>query len=467
MFGAEFPYFNMQQLNLDWVIDKIKGMLSFLPDDGAVGQILRRTADGAEWSDETGDSVESVNGKTGAVVLDADDILMSGNSSVEDAIDYLKSDFNDVFTFTLAKSINRLNPTTITSGAYIANDDSLVPQTGYGYSDFIDVTPGEKIRCTYWSSVANARGVFYDGSKNKLATITSQADLTNYTGIDYPYWECTIPTGAVYVRVNVRPAWVGSSWMVVLNRAFPTAYVAYTGDTIEKSINSDVTVTMPYYPKLHGKKIMFCGDSITYGSYADTDDLGNKKNFGWYIKQATGADVQFNAVQGSTMMNVTGKNPFSVDRYTQLGTGLDYIILAFVTNDSAENNSLIGQYGDTTNGTFWGAWKIVLDYLIQTYPTAKIGIIGFWRGNQKYLWTDALREIAHKYRIPFLDFMLDPQVPMVGGTDFRSYYPNAPFTVDYNTMVARQDTFLADAIHPNNAGYQYLATIIQQYIESL
>ena len=91
MFGVEFPYFNMQQLNLDWVIDKIKGMLSFLPDDGAVGQILRRTADGAEWSDETSDSVESVNGKTGAVVLDADDIMMNNNESVEDSVSDLKS----------------------------------------------------------------------------------------------------------------------------------------------------------------------------------------------------------------------------------------------------------------------------------------------------------------------------------------------------------------------------------------
>ena len=92
----EFPYFNMQQLNLDWIIDKIKGMLSFLPDDGAAGQILRRTADGAEWSDETVDSVESVNGKTGAVVLDADDILMSDNSTVEDTVDDLKSNLGYV-----------------------------------------------------------------------------------------------------------------------------------------------------------------------------------------------------------------------------------------------------------------------------------------------------------------------------------------------------------------------------------
>jgi len=81
--GIQFPYFNSQQLNLDWIVDKIKGMLDFLPDDGTAGQILRRTADGAEWSDEeTGGAVESVNGKTGAVVLDKTDIGLGNVANV-------------------------------------------------------------------------------------------------------------------------------------------------------------------------------------------------------------------------------------------------------------------------------------------------------------------------------------------------------------------------------------------------
>ena len=77
MLGNIFqPFTSMQELNLDWILTKIKIMLRFLPDDGAVGQILRRTAHGAEWSDEqgAGGSVTSVNGMQGAVVLDASDV---------------------------------------------------------------------------------------------------------------------------------------------------------------------------------------------------------------------------------------------------------------------------------------------------------------------------------------------------------------------------------------------------------
>lgn len=70
-----FPYSSMQEINLDWILTKVKNILRFVPDDGAVGQILRRTAHGAEWSDEqSGGAVSSVNGQTGAVVLDAGDV---------------------------------------------------------------------------------------------------------------------------------------------------------------------------------------------------------------------------------------------------------------------------------------------------------------------------------------------------------------------------------------------------------
>ena len=76
IFGNKPPYTTMQQLNLDWILAKLKTLLRLVPDNGAVGQILRRTRDGAEWSDETGGggAVSSVNGQTGAVVLDAADV---------------------------------------------------------------------------------------------------------------------------------------------------------------------------------------------------------------------------------------------------------------------------------------------------------------------------------------------------------------------------------------------------------
>lgn len=74
-FGAfpKLPYSTMQQLNLDWILDRIR---RFLPDTGTKGQVLTRTKDGAAWADPEAASgaVSSVNGKTGSVVLTASDV---------------------------------------------------------------------------------------------------------------------------------------------------------------------------------------------------------------------------------------------------------------------------------------------------------------------------------------------------------------------------------------------------------
>lgn len=115
----KFPFLNSQQLNLDWIMQQLRAILNFLPvDQGAVGDVLQRGTEGATWqpltsvvydidgmspaaevttSDElpiydvsaqgnykvtvqdildlaAASPVSSVNGQTGAVVLDADDV---------------------------------------------------------------------------------------------------------------------------------------------------------------------------------------------------------------------------------------------------------------------------------------------------------------------------------------------------------------------------------------------------------
>ena len=117
---SKFPFFSMQQLNLDWIMTQLKKVLAFLPFDGSPGQILQRGSDRARWvnigavsmdihglqtaTDVRGADelpvynttvegnrkmtisalaamipspaapVQSVNGQTGAVVLDAEDV---------------------------------------------------------------------------------------------------------------------------------------------------------------------------------------------------------------------------------------------------------------------------------------------------------------------------------------------------------------------------------------------------------
>ena len=39
----------MQELNLDWMMEKLKALLKFIPQNGSAGDVLQRTYDGAVW----------------------------------------------------------------------------------------------------------------------------------------------------------------------------------------------------------------------------------------------------------------------------------------------------------------------------------------------------------------------------------------------------------------------------------
>lgn len=56
--GIKFPYLNTQELNLDWIMTKIKELMGFMPTDGDVGDILMRNSDGAAWEPPTAVQVD-------------------------------------------------------------------------------------------------------------------------------------------------------------------------------------------------------------------------------------------------------------------------------------------------------------------------------------------------------------------------------------------------------------------------
>lgn len=47
--NIKFPFFTLQELNLDWLLTEVKRIAGFMPQDGNVGDILTRKSDGAAW----------------------------------------------------------------------------------------------------------------------------------------------------------------------------------------------------------------------------------------------------------------------------------------------------------------------------------------------------------------------------------------------------------------------------------
>lgn len=386
----------------------------------------------------------------------------TAGTAVREQISNAFKEYNKVKTSEF--SVNVFNKKTAVIGGFISGKGTVLDTSNaaYGYSDIILVKEGDVIISRFSPNLITYPGCLYysDGSVANIKSnaIDYVADTPDY--ID-SLQRFTIPHGVYGIRLNIRTAYI-DDWIIVKNNEYPSEYIPYYEKT---KLRENVGVPCNI---LDGKTWVVCGDSITKGAAADIDENGEAKTYQYYIGKRNNMTVVVDAKSGSTMMNVEGRAPFSVERYKDLGEKADYITLAFGTNDSTYDEAMIGNIDDKDNSTFYGAWNVVLKYLISTYPTAKIGIIGFWRGNQQYQYTDALRNVAHKFGVPFLDFMFDKSIPLIGGTDFRSYNPNAqePY-VDYDILTARKSVFLADNIHPNDIGYQYISTIIENWLRSL
>ena len=130
---------------------------------------------------------------------------------------------------------------------------------------------------------------------------------------------------------------------------------------------------------LEGKILVTVGDSITYG--ADMDEAGfapdgSRMTYGWQIAKRNNMKFYNCGISGSTIQHVAGRaNCFSTEggRYTQLPDEIDYLTIFFGWNDHAFGK--LGTIDDKENTSYYGGFNVVLPYLIEKYPDARICLI--------------------------------------------------------------------------------------------
>ncbi len=243
------------------------------------------------------------------------------------------------------------------------------------------------------------------------------------------------------------------------------------------------------YNVLYGKKWAVCGDSFTNGDFNNALDndiyiedgmyKGQKKVYGYLIANRNEMQVQHLALGGRTMATPPDEsftNCFSYDGiYNSIDKDVDYITLYFGINDSHHRQRATASDGEDTSGvialgtiedtdasTFYGAWNVVMEYLITNYPYAKIGII-ISNGCETVDYPNAEIAIARKWGVPYLDLNSDYQVPMMNRTNGRSEtcakaleVRNRNFAVNYGVNN-----------HPNAKAHEYISTFIENWLRSL
>ena len=216
---------------------------------------------------------------------------------------------------------------------------------------------------------------------------------------------------------------------------------------------------------LSGKTLVTVGDSITWGADMDEPGIaedGTRMTYGWQIADRNGMVFHNKGVSGSTMIASATRNGFSNEngRYTQLPDNIDYLTIWFGWNDYAlilEDSGTVGTIDDTDTSTYYGAYNTVLPYLINKYPTAKIGLIVPFGSTPEI--RQAVRDIGNKWGVGVFDNY---------GKGTPLYYgKEADVGVSQEAVSMRRAVFQANGAHPSYAGHYELSTQIEAWLRTL
>lgn len=357
-------------------------------------------------------------------------------------------------------SQNLIDVSKSVSGYIASADGRLEVSSSYNTTDFIPVNGNSKI--IFRKRIRKLLG--YDEYK---LPIGSTYNNDGYGSGGYVY---TVPSGVEYIRVS----YFTSDSQIQANYGDTLApYTAYQ-TKVEEGVHLSETMLADVVNGnvLNGKKWVACGDSFTQGDFSGSSEeyvfqdgkyAGLYKVYPYIIGLRTGATIVNEAISGSSMAYVNGNiYEFSKEngRYTQIPSDADYITLYFGINDS-HHAVPIGTISDADNTTFYGAWNVVMQYLIAHHPNAKIGII-ISNGCDSVDYPNAEIAIAKKYGVSYLDFNSDYKVPML----FRV---NGKPDVDPSIISANLAHYRVSPTngHPNVAMHEYESTIIQHWLESM
>ena len=317
----------------------------------------------------------------------------------------------------------------------IVDDLNDVAIQDYYVSDFIEVEPSTFYCIPYTGSVIGT------GYNSELVRVT-KFKRSDYEQKSSKYSIFKTNASTKYVRINGYNGKENSSfaispskYMLIKGQEYPNVYIPFKKMPLSNlCYQSNI---------LYGKTLLTYGDSITEGINASTDsDTSFKKTYAGYVAIRNNMNFVNLGWSGATMADDNQK-PFIHNGkiYEHFDNKLitpDYITVWFGWNDYAHfidgTGITLGKLGDTDESTFYGAYAKACELLINKFPKARIGLIVQYGTDEQ--WRNAVKNIANKYGLPYLDLY----------NNFQCIYNNE-FGVEENIANLRKETFLADGTH--------------------
>lgn len=216
--------------------------------------------------------------------------------------------------------------------------------------------------------------------------------------------------------------------------------------------------------KLSGVKIGVLGDSVSAGNYyCYGDENANVKTWHEIIANHTGCTINNVSRGGSALTTVTEDGYSFIDRYNNLDSNCDVILVFGGINDYTwAGGTELGNIGDTDTNNICGALKTLCEGLINKYPSTPIGFIlpyGFneYKGSGTWKpYEDKIIEVLNYYGIPVCNLrtgsIMNANIDFINSKYFR--YSSA-------------DAITGDKTHPNTTGHSIIAKPILSFIENI
>lgn len=214
--------------------------------------------------------------------------------------------------------------------------------------------------------------------------------------------------------------------------------------------------------ELNGKKVVFLGDSITEGVGASKPENRFTDVFG----RLSGAKV-YNYGVGGTRIAPQRDNRgerWDLDfilRADETEKEADAVVIFGGTNDFGHGDAPIGELGDKTPDTFYGALYVLFGKMIERNPLAQFVVMtplhrmsedeiinerGLPRRKLKE-YVDAIKAVAEYYSLPVLDLWagsgLQPHVGVI------------------------REKLMPDGLHPSDLGHARIAERLYGFMKTL
>lgn len=346
---------------------------------------------------------------------------------------------------------------------------SVKPNTVYYVAGFNSSFLSSKTRLTV--ACYNESGNIVDEtyiSENAVASISINSQ-------SYPY-----------IRVCAN-AELANRYLTVTEGTVATEFVEYVGGDYT-TLKVD-TQSLSFDPILTGKKWAVCGDSFTNSGGTGTlieDGLYKDRPFTypWIIGNRQSMEIikffeggRTLAYPSSGTFHNSLTDPTADCYYQNIPEDVDYITIYLGINDEhhatgggdgedSTGNIPLGTITDNDTSTYYGAWNVVLSWLITNRPNAHIGII-VTNGLSLEAYRTAQIEIARKYGIPFIDMNGDDRTPAM----LRTVNPNIATSVKQALKAkwAVDPTGESGTVntHPNDAAQLFESTFIENFLRSI